>query len=90
MTAQNDIPDDPAFPLLFSTPTPAIDPAIAALRGQRYQEGMTLRDYFAGQVLANIASFELTGDDHPDDVAEATYRIADAMLKARGQRPPTT
>ena len=47
---------------------------------------MTLRDYFAGQVLANIASFELTGDDHPDDVAEATYRIADAMLKARRPR----
>ena len=48
------------------------------------KKGMTLRNYFAGQVLANIASFDLD-DDGPADVAAAAYRIADAMLKARVQ-----
>ena len=76
MTEQNDIP---AFPLPVSTDSPMI----AAVRGHRYQEGMTLRDYFAGQVLANMDIFEITDDDGPDGVAVATYRIADAMLKAR-------
>ena len=47
------------------------------------QGGMTLRDCFAGQVLANMDIFEITDDDGPDGVAVATYRIADAMLKAR-------
>jgi hypothetical protein len=40
--------------------------------------GMTLRDYFAGQVLANSSTVA-----HPKDVAETAYAIADAMLKER-------
>jgi hypothetical protein len=50
-------------------------------------DGMTLRDYFAGQALANLAvkvepnenSFRWT----EDELAEECYDIADAMLKAR-------
>jgi hypothetical protein len=43
-------------------------------------QGMSLRDYFAGQALADIASdinltVELT--------AKLAYQLADAMLKAR-------
>ena len=51
------------------------------------KDGMTLRDYFAGQALANLAlkvepnenSFRWT----EDELAEECYDIADAMLKAR-------
>lgn len=57
---------------------------------------MTLRDWFAGQVLVGLISklpvIDQTGefgckvDDkiaYNDDVAESCYCIADAMLKAR-------
>ena len=45
--------------------------------------GMTLRDYFAGQALAGIAS---DPDVDMSIVERATwsYRMADAMLEARG------
>lgn len=48
-----------------------------------YQEGMTLRDYFAAKAMplvAEIAELEHTG---PNEWAAACYEIADAMLKAR-------
>lgn len=44
-----------------------------------HQEGMTLRDYFAGQALASF--------DHafrvPESDAKKAYAIADAMLAER-------
>jgi hypothetical protein len=49
-----------------------------------YQDGMTLRDYFAGQALLGI----LSGRD-PDSefvhsrLAGVCYKYADAMLEAR-------
>lgn len=45
--------------------------------------GMTLRDYFAGQVLAG----QLASSSTPFDifVARYAYRIADIMLEARGE-----
>ena len=42
--------------------------------------GMSLRDYFAGEVLASNRQFALTD---PDYIAVACYHLADAMLKAR-------
>ena len=50
--------------------------------------GMSLRDYFAGQALIGILGSHVRGgvDVDLDDVgavAEAAYRYADAMLKAR-------
>ena len=44
---------------------------------------MTLRDYFAGQALAGLASYPNWYTD-PSGFAEDAYRMADAMLKARG------
>jgi hypothetical protein len=46
---------------------------------QSYSPGMTLRDYFAGQALAGITTFETS----PAEVSEHCYAIADAMLRER-------
>jgi hypothetical protein len=45
--------------------------------------GMTLRDYFAGQALAG----RLADSSTPFDIfaARYAYRIADIMLEARGE-----
>ena len=51
------------------------------------QNGMTLRDYFAAKAMEGIFASN-TEHDHEDAhifdaVAEAAYKQADAMLKAR-------
>lgn len=47
--------------------------------------GMTLRDYFAGQVLAGWSvEYHTFAHARPEDVATIAYQVADAMLKARG------
>jgi hypothetical protein len=61
---------EPAFPLMGKT---------------GYNEGMTMRDYFAGQALAGMTT-SLSPPVHPglaDEIAKAAYAVADAMLKAR-------
>lgn len=45
--------------------------------------GMTLRDYFAGQALIALPHRGCGADVDYDDTATAAYQIADAMLKAR-------
>jgi hypothetical protein len=50
-------------------------------------DGMTLRDYFASKAMEGIFASN-TEHDHEDAVifdvvAEAAYRMADAMLEAR-------
>jgi hypothetical protein len=45
-------------------------------------QGMTLRDYFAGQALAGY----MASDERPSmwaGVAQDCYRVADAMIAAR-------
>lgn len=44
---------------------------------------MSLRDWFAGQALANGNIEDHSGPEWADRVAEQAYRIADAMIKAR-------
>jgi hypothetical protein len=41
------------------------------------QKGMTLRDYFAGQVIGQLEAFS------PDGAAALAYRVADAMIAER-------
>ena len=46
--------------------------------------GMALRDYFAAHALAALAHNQNTND--PKDNAESAWKIADAMLEARGKK----
>lgn len=43
--------------------------------------GMTLRDWFAGQALAGTLPGAML---NPDEYAVLAYRMADSMLRARG------
>lgn len=48
-------------------------------------QGMTLRDWFAGQAIEVVTNLSQRGDGSWDanDVAAGCYSIADAMLAAR-------
>lgn len=51
-----------------------------------YEDGMTLRDWFAGQALVGMASIALDDGDMLmgwADMAKASYSAADAMLAER-------
>lgn len=50
--------------------------------GDDYQ-GMTLRDWFAGQALIALPNIGCGADLDITDTALAAYQIADAMLLAR-------
>ena len=46
---------------------------------------MKLRDYFAAQAMQGLLTAEIVGEYTNEHVAEISYRIADAMLKARDE-----
>ena len=57
-----------------------------ALGGLGYTTGMSLRDYFAAKAMQSFLSHLVKQGWYADDlndVAETSYRMADAMLKAR-------
>ena len=64
--------DIPAFPRPFSGTK------------QFAQEGMTLRDYFAAKTLQGLLS-NRNAEAAIDEFAAKSYRMADAMMKAREQ-----
>lgn len=45
--------------------------------------GMTLRDYFAAQALANLNLQAHVSKPAAENLAKSAYEIADAMLEAR-------
>lgn len=50
-----------------------------------HMRGMTLRDYFAGQALANLNLQAHVSRPGADQLARSAYEIADAMLEARNK-----
>lgn len=65
-----------------------VEMAFACVNDDHLQEGMTLRDWFAGQALVSLTYWNHRLDGKPDNraelaTAEEAYRYADAMLKAR-------
>ena len=51
---------------------------------QEENQGMSLRDYFAAKALQGMLASGNLPKTMPDaDIAECSYNLADAMLKAR-------
>ena len=58
-----------------------------ALSGEHqasFVQVMTLRDYFAGQALAGFAA---DGEAPFDGIVDMSWKLADKMLAARGEKP---
>lgn len=52
--------------------------------GEVAQEGMTLRDYFAAKALQGLLATDLNcAPEYVQAIADSSYVLADAMLKAR-------
>lgn len=51
------------------------------------EAGMTLRDWFAGQALVGLVGGEPEALAPWSSIAKDAYNLADAMLKARLQKP---
>ena len=47
------------------------------------ESGMTLRDYFAAQVLPTVYN----NSNGPEHIAQLCYKMADAILKERSKQP---
>jgi len=62
----------PAFPL-----------QVIASPNSEIQHGMSLRDWFAGQVLSGIMANTDWSENCHESIASAAYDNADAMLAAR-------
>lgn len=71
--------DTPAFPMIRDMRhSPDFD----------YHEGMTLRDWFAGMALQGLLASFGEHEQLPDDpllLSKDMYKVADAMMKARGK-----
>jgi hypothetical protein len=50
-----------------------------------FEEGMTLRDYFAAQALSSLVGLFAEGGHSAGAVAADCYAIADAMLAERAK-----
>jgi hypothetical protein len=74
--------DQPAFP---TTVRDSYDPETGAQWSDHINPGMTLRDYFAAKAMqGNLASMVEGQEFNPSMGAEWVYKVADAMLSARG------
>ncbi len=56
---------------------------IPGLQHDEAFNGMTLRDYFAGQAMQGFAASEAEWSDGLYGMAKCAYKWADAMLEAR-------
>lgn len=70
----------PAFPTIVKDITIEPDPRF----GWGTITGMTMRDYFAAATISSYLA-DPPADASYDDIAEKTYRMADAMLRERAK-----
>lgn len=67
-----------------NTGGPAFPAAVVFHDQVVYEDGMTLRDYFAAKAMVSILSQKDAHDGREwNSTAWMSYQIADAMLKAR-------
>lgn len=69
---------------------PAFPNVPSDVQYEQWDEGMTLRDYFAAKAMAAIISNSKICDSiihlgNQERVADAAFSVADAMLKVRGE-----
>ena len=76
----------PAFP--FTPNVEAVFTSTGTEHGPIGTPGMSLRDWFAGQVMAHMINLSMDGDNgwSAENVAYGCYNLADAMLKAREEK----
>lgn len=72
----------PAFPADIQRRDP-----VTTEWGDMPPQGMTLRDYFAGQALAGMVANPDIEIMRPHEYASDAYLYADAMMKARATAP---
>jgi hypothetical protein len=46
-------------------------------------KGMTMRDYFAAKAMTGLLTAEIVGEYTNEHIANISFLIADAMMKAR-------
>ena len=66
--------DIPAFPHTWFDPQ---------LGESIFEKGMPLRDYFAAKAMQGLIASLQEGEDFTERGCEWTYKVADAMMKAR-------
>lgn len=76
----------PAFPSLIGRDDN--DPIEQVGADTFHHHGMTLRDYFAGQALANLNLQAHVAAPAAHHLAQSAYEIADAMLAERERAMP--
>ena len=50
-----------------------------------FNEGMTLRDYFAAKAMQGMVNSDYYANNSYNDIANYSYTMADAMLEARSK-----
>jgi hypothetical protein len=68
----------PAFPMSYDNSLAYTYPS---------HQGMTLRDWFAGQALAGMCAVSVPRSTKAETFADSAYVLADEMLKAREVKP---
>lgn len=65
------------------------EPATRFGEANEYNQGMTMRDYFAAKAMQSYITIRINsgiGEDNFDPlISKWAYEMADAMLKARGE-----
>ncbi len=76
----------PAFPHPDCTFVNPYDPGMREVMVQEHR-GMSLRDWFAGQVMVGLSRSGVEANYDEAHIAATCWRLADAMLAERAQQP---